>query len=149
MLNYIQGNLFDYDFTQHDNTLIAHIVNDKKAWGAGFVIPLAKFIPKAKEQYRNWNPVLGKVQIINAREKVFVANMCAQTLGGERPLFYNHLVKCMEKVADFAIVYNATICCPLFGSGLAGGNWNFIHELITDIWVGQDIDVKAFFGVQY
>ena len=26
------------------------------------------------------------------------------------------------------------IHCPKFGSGLAGGNWEFIKDLIEDIW---------------
>jgi hypothetical protein len=26
------------------------------------------------------------------------------------------------------------IHAPKFGSGLAGGNWNFISELINDVW---------------
>jgi hypothetical protein len=26
------------------------------------------------------------------------------------------------------------IHAPKFGCGLAGGNWNFIQDLITDIW---------------
>jgi hypothetical protein len=29
---------------------------------------------------------------------------------------------------------NIEIHAPKFGSGLAGGNWNFISDLIEDIW---------------
>jgi len=29
---------------------------------------------------------------------------------------------------------NVEIHCPKFGSGLSGGDWNFISDLIDDIW---------------
>ena len=32
--------------------------------------------------------------------------------------------------------HNVQIHAPKFGSGLAGGNWNFISCLIEDIWDG-------------
>jgi hypothetical protein len=34
------------------------------------------------------------------------------------------------------------IHAPKFGSGLAGGNWNFIENLIEDIWI--DIPVYIY-----
>jgi len=38
------------------------------------------------------------------------------------------------------------IHAPLFGSGLAGGNWDFIEELINEIWDGYDITVWQLAG---
>jgi hypothetical protein len=32
---------------------------------------------------------------------------------------------------------------PKFGSGLAGGNWNFIEELIKDIWYDCEVFVYS------
>jgi hypothetical protein len=73
--------------------------------------------------------------------------MCAQTLGGYRPLFYNHLAKCMDDLASFITNERdewhdiSEIVCPRFGSGLAGGNAVFIEELIKDCWVKEGISV--------
>jgi hypothetical protein len=33
------------------------------------------------------------------------------------------------------------IHCPKFGSGLAGGNWAFIEDLIEDIWGKYSVTV--------
>jgi hypothetical protein len=50
-------------------------------------------------------------------------------------------MRCMLDVKQF--IQNKTkedteqiieIHCPKFGSGLAGGQWSFIHQLIIDIW---------------
>jgi hypothetical protein len=59
-----------------------------------------------------------------------------------RPLNYLALVKSMNSLSQY--IHTNTgfinknekieIHCPKFGSGLAGGNWNFITDLINDIW---------------
>ena len=36
---------------------------------------------------------------------------------------------------------NIEIHCPKFGSGLAGGNWNFISDLIDDVWGRYNVTV--------
>jgi hypothetical protein len=36
------------------------------------------------------------------------------------------------------------IHCPKFGSGIAGGNWNFISDLIQDIWGSYDVFVYTY-----
>ena len=35
------------------------------------------------------------------------------------------------------VQFPVEIRCPMFGSGLAGGNWAFIEELIDEIWIGD------------
>jgi hypothetical protein len=150
-LNYICGDLFETIEElpgervkiKNETILIPHIVNNKGGWGAGFVIPLGNYFPKAKEDYNKWSPKLGWVlpSVIN---NVHVLHMCAQTLGGKRPLYYNALSTCMDKVCRYAntLKKKPIILCPAFGSGLAGGDWNFIEQLIYDCWIRQnDYDV--------
>jgi len=164
MFTETQGDLFEYVGNSLGKVLyIPHIVNNKNAWGAGFVVPLGRLYPEAKKRYHEetYLQMLGKTQLIpcsnhmdtnHSYRMVVVANMCAQTLGGGRPLFYNHLVRCMESVAvsistDMANDSRATyeIVCPRFGSALAGGNWDFIKELINDCWVRKGITVRSFY----
>ena len=38
------------------------------------------------------------------------------------------------------------IHCPKFGSGLAGGNWHFIENLIEDIWTAYFVTVYNYPG---
>ena len=52
-------------------------------------------------------------------------------------------MKCMVDFRKYAETLQESseqkvgIHCPKFGSGLAGGNWNFITNLIEDIWTSQ------------
>jgi hypothetical protein len=146
-------------------------------------LPLAKRYPRAEMAYRAWakqdavyfndawdgtveehSPLLpfalGETQFVRVRStpEVIVCNMCAQTLGGKRPLYYNHLAACMNAVGKMAINAreNFTSIFPhfhrktvaihtvLFGAGLAGGNWDFIKELIEDAWIKRDIPVTVY-----
>jgi hypothetical protein len=162
-IKYIEGDLFApiQASTANETIVIAHVVNDKGAWGAGFVVPLGRAYPKAKEDYHDWHdgkipslslpatdPLfnLGVTMFSEVQKHqtplVYVAHMMAQTLGGRRPLFYNHLARCMDSVAHFALGYsNPKIVSPMFGSDLAGGNWSFIEELITDCWLKRKLPV--------
>jgi len=94
---------------------------------------------------------LGETQFVNTDNRIFVANMIAQTLGGVRPLFYNHLARCMDSVAKFVIDCNnvgehkSRIIAPLFGSALSGGDWNFVEKLIEDCWLRKDISVTIYY----
>lgn len=88
--------------------------------------------------------------------KMIVANMIAQdgfkgNSDFEVPLRYISLVKCMIKVASWIKQETArypdrlfSIHSPKFGSELAGGNFDFILELIREIWIEQGINVTIY-----
>lgn len=90
-----------------------------------------------------------------------VANMIAQNGYIDpdincRPLRYDSLVTCMTGVRHHIIEQQQTelmfstscrkysIHCPKFGSDLAGGNWDFVLELIKDIWIRTGVDVVIY-----
>ena len=170
-IKYETGNLFEIEKKSEDPCVIAHVCNDRGKWGAGFVLELERKYPLAKYEYLDWYHEnagtpdyqkkvtdlpyktivyediffeLGNLQVVEVYpDKRFVANMVAQELGGLRPLFYNHLCKCMDMLAGL-IIDNALpnkIISPQFGSGLAGGNWYIIKELIHDCWCRKGINV--------
>lgn len=173
-IEYIEGDLFNGLTKLRDTgtVVIAHVCNDKGVMGAGFVMPLERAYPHAKRAYQEWyrgkeikdslcqvtstGPCqLGQTQFVQVQQgdpphelpRVIVANMVAQTLGGKRrPLYYNHLVRCMNSVASLVTTQGwfagkLSIICPMFGGGLAGGDWRFIHELIEDIWQRENSDL--------
>ncbi len=161
MIHYISGDLFSH-IPQDKSVIIPHIVNDVGAWGAGFVIPLARHFPLAKQKYLKWSQGidlkpfrLGQVQYVlvkdNPNNRIWVANMVSQSgivnIQNTKPIRYAALVKCMESVKDAAYNISPTenvcqILAPKFGAGLAQGNWLFIEELINEIW--DDLDVTVF-----
>lgn len=127
--------------------IIPHIVNNKGYWGSGVVIPIGNEWPQAKQRYlSDWKKEkLGYNQYINIIQNgnicYTVVNMFAQDgisskSTGDRkdvvskPLKYAHLIRCMEAVSDLG----DHIVCPKFGSLRAGGNWDFIEELIEELW---------------
>jgi len=165
-IKYLYGDLFDL-VKDYESVVIPHVCNNKGAWGAGFVLPLAKKYPITRQEYLNWynstysneiipdtppeviiegdNLDLGEIQFIKVEPKIYVCNMVAQTRGGERPLYYNHLCKCMDELANVmerCVSPSLThILCPQFGAGLAGGDWNIIKQLINDCWIRAGLNV--------
>lgn len=131
--------------------VVPHVCNNINLFGAGFAAAISKNYPIVKENFHllgNKNS-LGQTQFVTAyKDKKFghqliFANMIAQngviSKNHNRPLNYYALAKCMANVATYISQLNQTesriqIHAPKFGSGLAGGNWSFIQELIRDIW---------------
>lgn len=134
------------------NVVIPHVCNNIGLFGAGFAKDVASFYPEVAINFEmSGNKTkLGTVQYVKTTENkntktfMYFANMIAQnkTIGhnNPRPLNYESLMKCMIDVRQFTnALSNKTdtesqIHCPMFGSGLAGGNWIFIKDLIEDIW---------------
>lgn len=127
--------------------LIPHICNDIGAWGAGFVVPLGKFYPKAKDLYTAAGKDLILGETILADDGVVkVAHMIAQHKLGGKAIRYAALAKCMTTVREKVPPKSVKIHAPLFGAGLAGGNWDFIEELIDEVWGNYDITVWQLAG---
>lgn len=135
---------------------VPHVCNNVDSFGAGFAANVAEKYPSVKADYH----MLGKkflkdnsgyAQVIKVYEdpkykhKLFFVNMIAQNgiIGptNPRPLNYLSLARSMSHMSNYINTHikfpsyeNVEIHCPKFGSGLAGGNWNFIENLIEDIW---------------
>lgn len=133
--------------------IIPHVCNNINAFGAGFANALTQYDPSIKANFHMLGnkAKLGYTQFITTKTnnqnqgKMIIANMIAQNRlidknKNPRPLNYLSLVSCMVKVREFIKNLDlesdvkSQIFAPKFGSGLAGGNWNFIECLIEDIW---------------
>lgn len=142
--------------------IIAHIVNDQGKWGSGFTYSLSRNWPEAERDYRIWHRHrvdvqldprkgfgLGNVRYTLVHGKdgkepgIWVAHMIAQTglIGGlnRRPLRYDALGACLMEVAIFADMVKASVHMPKIGTGLAGGDWSIIKELLFDAFDRNDI----------
>lgn len=137
--------------------IVPHVCNNIDTFGAGFAASVANMYPDVKTNYhllgKNFlKSNLGHSQILKIKEDkkyrhgLYFVNMIAQNgiknNNNIRPLNYAALVKSMIQVSLFiqnntgfaSNSENVEIHAPKFGSGLAGGNWNFISDLIQDIW---------------
>jgi len=156
-LTTVYGNLFDYAPKyihagyNGSSIIVPHVCNNVNVFGAGFAAGVAKHYPIVKENYHllGSKNILGYVQFVEADKdltyghKLIFANMIAQNgiiaKDNIRPINYGALAKTMYRVNEYISVnFNnenkVQIHCPKFGCGLAGGNWNFIQDLILDIW---------------
>lgn len=134
--------------------VIPHVCNNIGVFNGGFAAAVAKEYPVVQQNYSllGSKMKLGHTQFVSVAKnndygyEIIFANMIAQnkirTSKNTRPLNYAALAYCMSTVKIFAKEYrknhenlNVEIHCPKFGSGLAGGNWRFISELIKDAWV--------------
>ena len=142
--------------------LIPHVCNNINLFGAGFAAAVAREFPIVKQNFHllGNQAKLGYVQYVTASKnkayghQLILANMIAQNRvvshTNPRPLNYEALVKCMVDVRSYIHNFQKTndtkveIHSPKFGSGLAGGNWSFIEQLITDIWYDFPIFVYSY-----
>lgn len=145
--------------------IVPHICNNVNAFGAGFAAAVSQEFPEVKMNFHmlGTKAKLGQVQFVSVvkepiyKHEIIFANMIAQnnllSKDNPRPLNYAALVRTMNEVKTYAHMLkkkneesnNVEIHAPKFGSGLAGGNWDFITCLIQDIW--NDIPVYIY-GLQ-
>jgi O-acetyl-ADP-ribose deacetylase (regulator of RNase III) len=163
-MKYIEGDLFNHVPNDSDEVvIIAHVCNDIGAWGAGFVVPLGRKYPSARESYMSMTERnLGEVMFVPMAEKVVVANMIGQEGVGPKfdgnkmipPIRYDALKQCMHHVHDMAKLLQqqgkkVRIACPMFGAGLAGGDWNTIAIMIGLIWSEMGIETNIYYLPQF
>ena len=152
-------NIFDYAIDRIDaghngcSVIIPHVCNNVNAFGSGFAGAVAQRFPEVKTNFHllGKSAKLGQTQFVTAKintiykHELIFANMISQngliSRSNNRPLNYAALVYSMNEVRQFYKKINSRldntnveIHCPKFGSGLAGGNWDFIEQLIQDIW---------------
>jgi len=149
-IKYIIGNATEPQ--GNGNKFIVHICNNIGAWGAGFVLALSGKWPQPEEEYKSKHSlILGNVQLVQVSTDIYVVNMIAQEgirSKDERypnntipPIRYNSLEKCLDKVKTLALVSKASIHMPRIGTGLAGGNWDIIKQIIENSLSDLDICV--------
>lgn len=118
---------------------IAHVCNNIGAWGAGFVLAISNRWSAPEKHYLNLKPSerkLGNTHFIQVESDIIVVNMIAQnglrTTTNPTPLDYYSLAVCLETMYNKALIENATVHMPKIGSGLGGGDWNKIENIIKE-----------------
>ena len=134
--------------------ILIHICNTINAWGAGFVVPLARKWPITKRSYHEWyqenlSLTLGTIQAVQVEKDIVVINMIGQEgIGGTKdnpPIRYEAVRECLQKVRGIALEHNASVHAPyLMGAGLAGGDWNTIERIIIEELSDYDVSVTLY-----
>lgn len=134
--------------------VIPHVCNDVGKWGAGFTGALSAKWPEPEDVFRKADDLqLGQTQFVAVAPHITVANMVAQkgirglplpSVRKRANLRYAALVNCMVEVGEWCDDMSADIHCPMFGSALAGGNWEVIEQLIWELWCDRGINVTVY-----
>ena len=139
--------------------LIPHCCNNLGVMGAGVALALKKKWPQTEKDYLNSRYHIGTVSYTcvynDTQIHTIIANMVAQdgiiNESNPKPLKYYHLANCMDKVYTFVDAMkldnpdlNVVIHCPEFGGLRAGGNFEFVLELIKEIWIERGVDVVIY-----
>lgn len=149
----------DATFPEGDGPkIIAHVVNDLPAWGAGFVLAVSKRWPQPRQRYFDWarqrpsSFLLGSVDLVPVEPELWVANMLAQH--GIRPrrgpgvhgplVQYDALRQCLYELSWQAKIQRASVHMPRIGCGLAGGEWSIVEGIIDSALVARGIDVVVY-----
>lgn len=158
-IQYVKGNATD---PQGDgNKLVIHIVNDIGKFGAGFAKAVMNKYPIVREKYIDWfngkiRFALGKNQFVKVKEDLWFCNMIAQhgVIGKNNPvpIKYDALRTCIKEVRFFCKSMNPmdntkilrgkwSVFAPRIGSGLAGGKWEIIEQIINEELIDNGIEV--------
>ena len=121
--------------------IIVQVCNDAGGWGKGFVVAVSRRWPQPEQRYRAWyrgedaQPfALGKVQVVQVENDVWVANLIGQqgmgVRNGEPPVRYDAIREGLRSVAVKAKELGASVHMPRIGCGLAGGKWEEIEPIL-------------------
>lgn len=133
--------------------IIAHCCNNIGAWGSGFVTAISKKWSKPEKEYRSLqNYVLGDVQLVEVELDITIANIIGQN--GVRsstnpvPVRYDALEKGLlyiKMMMDLGNgLFDTSLHMPKMGSGLAGGDWNKVEEIVNKVFGDSEYKVYVY-----
>lgn len=158
MINFVSG----YVEKRRGRVLIAHVVNNRGVWGAGFTQSLERQFLGAGAAYREFVSTipladrLGKNIYCDTSsvQRVTICHMIAQnglrSKDNPVPLDYGALRQCLNRLANDVLLCMESpdpylvIRMPRIGSGLAGGDWLTIRGMIISELGNLPIPVEVY-----
>jgi O-acetyl-ADP-ribose deacetylase (regulator of RNase III) len=128
-------------------------------WGSGVVMAISRRWVDPERLYRKWSREgmfdgkkyeLGNIQVVHVESNIDVVNMIGQkgirgrTQENLPPVRYGAIRRCLKQVAEIAKKEGASVVAPKFGSGLAGGKWEIIEQIIQETLCVNDINVTIY-----
>jgi len=152
-MTYVRG-----DATQTRGTgqkLLVQIVNDAAfTWGGGgFAAAIKGRWPSAQKAFTAQVTTdrsalrLGSVVTCKVEPAVTLVSLVAQRGYGPSPrprIRYGVLRDCLLRVAELAKEQNASVHMPRIGTGLAGGSWPVVEEIVTETLTMMGIKVMVY-----
>ena len=114
--------------------ILGHQVNCVKRMGAGLALQIRRKWPPVYEAFRQEEPELGKVLLVEVGEDLHVANLYAQWGVGRtgRQTDYPARTQCRQQVQAWSQQLHLPVYLPEYlGCGLAGGDWEGVYGIIA------------------
>jgi O-acetyl-ADP-ribose deacetylase (regulator of RNase III) len=155
-MNFIIENGDALEVIPDTKTMIAHVVNDRGLWGAGFVVAISKKWEQPEQYYRSYCSRMfsskqqiedGTVQFVSVEPNVTICNMFAMngvaSMTNPKPLNLNSLFKCLKNLRlKCEQDKYELIQMPKIGAGLARGDWDTIEKLIKSAFFNSNLTIK-------
>ncbi len=126
----------------NDNRFIIHCCNDCGKMGKGVAKALYEKWPQVRNKFiesynQSFNSNLGDIQTVKIDKHLVVINIIGQhgiqcNENAIPPIRYDAIRECLKKVYILCSKHNASVHAPMFGAGLAGGNWVEISKIIYE-----------------
>ncbi|WP_417837182.1 ImmA/IrrE family metallo-endopeptidase [Thalassospira tepidiphila] len=134
--------------------LVCQLVNDTALkWGGGVARQAARVFDGAESDFGRWmcaipmKDRLGKVHFSKPLDDVYIASIVGQKGFGRSSMpriRYRAIEEALGSIRDFALMHEASIHMPQIGTGVAGGNWPVIEEMIERELVREGIPVWVY-----
>lgn len=147
------------DITKTSCQAIAHGVNCQGVMGSGVAKALYEAFPVVKEYYLKYYQVmkpkisrtselLGYVDPVFINDRVIFNCFTQDKYGNDstRYVDYPAVVDCFRELVDNyeQDIFDGPLAIPKIGCGLAGGNWEFMEQLINDV-VGNKLEIWVYY----
>ena len=155
MINYITGDAtYPEKVCPNGIKIIVHIVNDIGKWGAGFVLALSRRWSNLKNDYQTHYRAysLGDIYVSKTSDKnIYVVDLFSQhgirTAFNPTVIRYDAVEQGLKKLRyrlEKTSLKDVSIHMPKIGSGLAGGNWQIIKNIINKVFDGSNIPIYVY-----
>ncbi len=151
-LSYLQGDVLQPRGT--GRRLVLMMVNDTaRRWGGGLARLAAKRFPQAQEEFSTWivglrrRERLGQAHFTDVGDGVTLVSIVAQEGYGasDAPrVRYAALSRALNRVAEKAVQLGASVHMPRLAAGGAGGNWDVVEAIVTEVLVDRKIPTTVY-----
>lgn len=134
--------------------LVCQLVNDQAyRWGGGFAREAAQRFPTAEREFTAWissiarEKRLGRVHISRSTDGVAIASLVAQSGFGKSELpriRYQALEQCFRTISTYATSDDYSVHMPKIGTGVSGGTWESVADIINDTLVATGTEVIVY-----
>ena len=151
-LYYLQGDVLQPRGT--GTRLVLMMVNDTaRRWGGGLARTAAKRFPLAQDEFSAWmsglskQERLGETHFADVGNGIILVSLVAQEGYGtsDAPrVRYAALLRALNRVAEEAARLGASVHMPRLAAGGAGGSWDVVEGIVTDVLVDRGISTTVY-----